>query len=33
MTREEATTTLMKERGQVFGLRENNKGSHVLSIK
>lgn len=33
MTREEATATLMKEKGQVFGLRENNKGSHVLSIK
>ena len=33
MSREEATSMLMKEKGPVFGLRENNRGDHVLSIK
>ena len=33
MSRDEVTSMLMNEKGSVFVLRENNKGSHVLSIK
>ena len=33
MSRDEVTSVLMKEKGSVFGLRENLDGIPVLSIK